>query len=90
MEIGDLRNLRAVRLSLDPGLNVFLGRNAQGKTTLLEAVAVLARGRSFRTEDVRSLECPGGYVSAHRISGKWQPAGLGDDADYSGSHPQPG
>ena len=52
MEITDVRNLRDVRLALDPGLNVFMGRNAQGKTTLLEAVALLARGRSFRTDDV--------------------------------------
>jgi DNA replication and repair protein RecF len=55
VEIADLRNLLDVRVSLDPGLNVFLGRNAQGKTTLLEAVAVLARGRSFRTDDVQAL-----------------------------------
>lgn len=55
VEIADLRNVEQARLELDPGLNVFLGRNAQGKTTLLEAVGLLARGRSFRTEDVRSL-----------------------------------
>ena len=55
MEIADVRNLRDVRLALDPGLNVFMGRNAQGKTTLLEAVALLARGRSFRTDDVATL-----------------------------------
>ena len=55
MEIADLRNLRDVRLALDPGLNVFMGRNAQGKTTLLEAVALLARGRSFRTDEVATL-----------------------------------
>src|SRR5688500_14926250 len=55
MEIADVRNLREVRLGLDPGLNVFMGRNAQGKTTLLEAVALLARGRSFRTDDVASV-----------------------------------
>ena len=55
MEIADLRNLREVKLALDPGLNVFVGRNAQGKTTLLEAVALLARGRSFRTDEVQSL-----------------------------------
>lgn len=55
MEIADVRNLRDVRLALDPGLNVFVGRNAQGKTTLLEAVALLARGRSFRTEDVATV-----------------------------------
>ena len=34
---------------------MFVGRNAQGKTTLLEAVALLARGRSFRTERVQQL-----------------------------------
>ena len=33
MEIADVRNIRDVRLALDPGLNVFMGRNAQGKTT---------------------------------------------------------
>ena len=43
------------RLGLGPGLNVFAGRNAQGKTSLLEAVALLSRGRSFRTDEVRSL-----------------------------------
>jgi len=55
IEIADLRNLRHVRLGLDRALNVFVGRNAQGKTSLLEAVGLLARGRSFRTEDVRTL-----------------------------------
>ena len=60
MEIADVRNLRDVRLALDPGLNVFMGRNAQGKTTLLEAVALLARGRSFRTDDVASAGPPRG------------------------------
>jgi DNA replication and repair protein RecF len=51
----DLRNLRSTGLTLAPGLNVLVGRNAQGKTSLLEALALLARGRSFRTEDVRAL-----------------------------------
>jgi DNA replication and repair protein RecF len=55
IEITDLRNLRHVRVGLGPGLNVFAGRNAQGKTSLLEAVALLARGRSFRTDEVRTL-----------------------------------
>jgi DNA replication and repair protein RecF len=55
MEVRDLRNIREVVLDLEPGLNVFVGANAQGKTTLLEAVALLARGRSFRTEDARTL-----------------------------------
>jgi DNA replication and repair protein RecF len=55
LDIADLRNLRQVRVGLGPGLNVFAGRNAQGKTSLLEGVALLARGRSFRTDEVRAL-----------------------------------
>ncbi len=62
LELHDLRNIREARLELAMGLNVFWGRNAQGKTTLLEGVGLLARGRSFRTEDTPSLirwGCPG-------------------------------
>lgn len=55
LQVRDLRNIREVMLTLDPGLNVFAGRNAQGKTSLLEAVGLLARGRSFRTDETGSL-----------------------------------
>ncbi len=55
LELRDLRNIRKVALELAPGLSVFVGRNAQGKTSLLEGVGVLARGRSFRTEDAQTL-----------------------------------
>ena len=55
MELRDLRNIREADLYLEPGLNVFVGRNAQGKTSLLEAVGLLARGRSFRTEQTITL-----------------------------------
>lgn len=55
LEVADLRNIRHVHFELGPGLNVFAGRNAQGKTSLLEAVALLARGRSFRTEEAGAL-----------------------------------
>ncbi len=51
----DLRNIRESAVDLTAGLNIFVGRNAQGKTSLLEAVALLARGRSFRTEETASL-----------------------------------
>ena len=55
LRIRDLRNIRDETVELDPGLNVFCGRNAQGKTSLLEAVGLVARGRSFRAEDSMSL-----------------------------------
>ncbi len=42
-------------MELHPGLNVFVGANAQGKTSVLEAVGLLARGRSFRTDETPSL-----------------------------------
>jgi DNA replication and repair protein RecF len=55
LEVKDFRNIQDARLELGSGLNVFAGPNAQGKTSLLEAVGFLARGRSFRTEDARTL-----------------------------------
>ena len=55
IEVRDFRNIKDAAVDLAPGLNVFFGRNAQGKTSLLESVGLLARGRSFRTEETRSL-----------------------------------
>lgn len=55
LAVRDFRNIREAAVDLHPGLNVFHGRNAQGKTSLLEAVGVVARGRSFRTEDAPSM-----------------------------------
>lgn len=44
----EFRNYRQEEISFAPGVNIFLGRNAQGKTNLLEAVYLLAVGKSFR------------------------------------------
>jgi DNA replication and repair protein RecF len=55
IRIRDVRNIQDETVDLHPGLNVFFGRNAQGKTSLLEAVGLVARGRSFRTEDASSM-----------------------------------
>jgi DNA replication and repair protein RecF len=40
---------------LDPAVTIFTGGNGAGKTSLLEAIYVLGRGRSFRSPDGRSL-----------------------------------
>jgi DNA replication and repair protein RecF len=55
LRLRDLRNIREASLELGPGLNVFVGKNGQGKTSLLEAVGLVARGRSFRTDDASSM-----------------------------------
>ncbi|HKJ84924.1 MAG TPA: DNA replication/repair protein RecF [Spirochaetia bacterium] len=49
LTIDNLRNIEVARLELSPGLNFFHGENGAGKTAVLEAVHLLARGRSFRT-----------------------------------------
>lgn len=45
----DVRNYAELELELPDGLVVFAGRNAQGKSNLLEAIGLLATGKSFRT-----------------------------------------
>ncbi len=48
----DLRNIEG-ELPLEGGLNILVGENGHGKTNWLEAIAVLASGRSFRTSQLR-------------------------------------
>ena len=55
MEVRDVRNIRQARVDLAPGLNVFQGRNAQGKTSLLEAIYYLATGQSHHATSDRQL-----------------------------------
>lgn len=51
----DFRCLRAVEFSADPKFSLIVGPNASGKTSLLEAIAYLGRGRSFRNASTESL-----------------------------------
>lgn len=46
--LADFRNYVTLELEPRPGLNLFLGANAQGKSNLLEGIALLGVGRSFR------------------------------------------
>ena len=50
-----MRNYAHLELQPAPGLNVFVGANAQGKSNLLEAISVLGTGKSFRTSRERDL-----------------------------------
>jgi DNA replication and repair protein RecF len=55
LEVAHVRNLSSVRIDLVDGLNLFIGANGAGKTSVLEAVHLLARGRSFRTARIGSV-----------------------------------
>jgi len=54
-EADGLRNLKGIDIRLPEGLTVVAGRNGQGKTSLLEAIYLLATGRSFRTRQTDEL-----------------------------------
>ncbi|HSE24744.1 MAG TPA: DNA replication/repair protein RecF [Pyrinomonadaceae bacterium] len=49
IEVTNFRNLTG-KLVWGPHLNIIFGRNGQGKTNWLEAIYVLARTKSFRTQ----------------------------------------
>ena len=55
LTLSNFRNLVQLELELPEGVVVFFGPNAQGKTTLLEAVYLLAIARSFRAENEREV-----------------------------------
>ncbi|MBR6114500.1 MAG: DNA replication/repair protein RecF [Oscillospiraceae bacterium] len=55
VETENFRLLAGQKVEFSPGINVITGENAQGKTTLLEAVYLLTGARSFRTSFDREL-----------------------------------
>jgi len=53
IEISKVRNLEAVTVNCHPKANIIYGANGSGKTSLLEAIFLLGRGRSFKHRDLR-------------------------------------
>jgi DNA replication and repair protein RecF len=53
--VEDLRCLQRAELALDPRRNLIWGSNGSGKTSLLESIFLLGRGRSFRTRTSEKL-----------------------------------
>ncbi|SVB04691.1 uncharacterized protein METZ01_LOCUS157545, partial [marine metagenome] len=49
LQIERLRCLHGIDFHPDPNLNLITGANAAGKTSLLESIFLLSRGRSFRS-----------------------------------------
>ncbi len=55
LTLKNFRNYKDIELDLSPGLSVFRGANAQGKSNLLEAIYLLALTKSTRAENERDV-----------------------------------
>ena len=58
LNIKNLRNISSTQIDFDRCLNCFIGDNGAGKTSILEALSVLSKGRSFRSGQISSLIGP--------------------------------
>ncbi len=55
LEVSSFRNIEQIKLNLSRQLNLVFGLNGSGKTSVLEAINLLATGRSFRSSLVDPL-----------------------------------
>jgi len=51
----NFRNYEEGSISFGPHLNIIFGDNAQGKSSLLEAISLISTGRSFRTQHLSEI-----------------------------------
>ena len=72
LEVAGLRNLAPAMIEPGAGLNFVVGENASGKSSLLEAIYLLGRARSFRTTQINQLIAFG--ASSLTAVGKVSPA----------------
>lgn len=55
LEITGIRNIRQASLALHPKLNLVVGQNGSGKTSILEGIYFLGSARSFRITNVEPI-----------------------------------
>ena len=55
LNLRGFRNYDDQHFSFDPGVNLIVGRNAQGKPNLLESIAFLGSGKSFRAQKTAEM-----------------------------------
>lgn len=57
LELKNFRNYKNCSVEFHPFINIFIGKNAQGKTNLLEAIYILSMSKSFKTNIIEELIC---------------------------------
>ncbi len=81
IRIHNLRNIREIELEPESGINLIWGANGSGKTSVLEAIYLLGRGRSFRGRENQPLISDGAdslelYAKIEQSSGEHVGIGL--------------
>lgn len=80
--ISQFRNMNSVSIDPSPCINLIHGPNGSGKTSILEAISVLAHGRSFRTHKYRRLIKDG--ASEFTVFGRVKPDILANESTAIG------
>lgn len=86
LAIQSFRNLETISFTCSPSFNVISGCNGAGKTSLLEAIYLLARGRSFRTSHLTRMIShadPTFYVHATLVDGTELGMSRGRDSELT-------
>jgi len=73
LRLQHFRSYEDSSFELSPGVNIVVGPNASGKTNLLEAILVLARGNSYRVKDSELIQFDQPWA---RIDGHTKNTGL--------------
>jgi len=55
LDIYSLRNIQKASIKPAPGINLITGENGSGKSSLLEAIFILGRARSFRATHIKQV-----------------------------------
>ena len=61
------RSYKEASFKFSPNLNIIIGKNAQGKTNILEAIFYAIIGKSFRTykdNEVINCNCQNAFIKA--------------------------
>lgn len=70
----NFRNYNSINVSFNKNINIFIGKNAQGKTNLLEAIYMCSTGKSFRSnkdKDIINFDKKEAYIGANILIGSF-------------------
>ncbi len=75
LSVESFRNLAPARLGFHPRLNLLVGANGQGKTNVLESLALVSGRASFRTADLADVVREGEAEATVTVRLEGEPAG---------------